>query len=104
MFDGEKRLPGGDKKRQRYVQELIRIEQVRSRARLRSLADTHIITDGWDKKKKDRVYEAVERYVYGVDEVLQLEGCKEDEKDMRERETELETNKQHVDRDWKASL
>ena len=76
-FDGEK--PYGDMKSQRYIQGLVKIKKVRMASLFRSVADSHMFMDSWDKEKKNRVYEAVERYVYGVDEVLRWEGCEEDE-------------------------
>lgn len=72
MFDAEKRFPDGDVKRQRYIQDVIKIEKLRWRGLLRQVADQYVKMDSWDKESKEKVYEAVERYVYGVDEILRL--------------------------------
>lgn len=49
---------------------------------LRCEVDLHMIIYFWPTSKRTKVYEAVERYVYGLDDVLHWDGCEEDTKSL----------------------
>jgi hypothetical protein len=86
-LDGEHRQA---KRWQQKFQGHIKFKETIRDSGLRNVANRYMAMDeeGWSEERRERVYEAVGRYVYGIDKMLKWEGCEEDEEeDWRRRQT-----------------